>query len=306
MIFTIIWIRTASNNLLHDPLFIMIIHYAVASVQGSDHEVNTDQFILCLGDRPILKGGSMKEHGKLKQSGLLFSVGNGVHAGAVGLECAESSMNEFQTLLEGVDDYQSFRLADGKSRLDEGMRRVHELLLQLTETKEDGVQMMACVAAMWFCQDYAVFSQVGNTRIYQFEDRVLELLSEDNTEAWELVKAGKISPDKVHTYPGQKVLTQVMGGKGKQKPVIEIKSVKIEPNDVYLMCTAGLIEGISHQEMEEMMLGAVDSKGVIDSSIAERIVEFSTKANGKNNATAVICQVFPDQSMWTSMIRNLR
>ena len=283
----------------------MIIHYAVASTQGSGHDVNTDRFILCLGSRVILKGGSVIEQGELKQSGLLFSVGNGIHEGAVGQECAESSMDEFKTLSEGVEDYQSFRLADGKSRLDEGMRRVHELLLQLTETREDGVQMMASIAAMWFCQDYAVFSQIGNTRIYQFEGRMLELLTEDHTEAWELVKAGKISPDKVHTYPGQKVLTEVMGGKGKQKPKIEIKSVKIEPNDVYLVCTAGLIEGVSDQEMEEMLLGAVDSKGVINPSVVERIVEFSTKANGKNNATAVLCQVFPDQSMWTSMIRNL-
>lgn len=180
----------------------MIIHYAVASVQGKDYEVNTDQFILCLGSNPILKGGSMNETGELKQSGLLLSVCNGVHEGSVGLECAESSMNEFLSLLEGVDDYHAFRSDDGKNRLGEGMKRINELLLQLTETRDDKLQMMACASAMWFCQDSAVFSQVGNTRIYRFEDSVLELLTEDHTEAWELVKQGKVTPDKVHTYPG--------------------------------------------------------------------------------------------------------
>ena len=283
----------------------MIIHYAVASVQGSTHEINTDHFLLCLGPKTVLKGGTEKQTGELKQCGAFFALGNGVHDGQTGSECSESAMGEFQTLLEGLEDHQVFRVPDAKNLLDEGMRRVHELLLQLTETRDDGVQMMASAASMWFCQDYAVYSQVGNARIYRFAERVLELLTEDNTEAWELVKEGKATPDKLQKYPGHRVLTQVLGGKGKQKPVIDIKSLRIENHDAFLLCTSGLTDGVSDQEMEEMLLSATDSDGAVDTGVAERILEFSSKAHGKNNATVILCQVFPEQSLWTDMIRNL-
>jgi PPM family protein phosphatase len=280
----------------------MIIHYAGTSVQGSKHAINTDQFVLCLGSTPVLKSGSAIQIGELKQSGLLLSVCNGIYEGKDGLKCAESSMNEILSLLEGVEDYHMYRSADGTSRLGEGMKRIHELLLQLTETREDHLQMMACASALWFCQDCAVYSQVGNTRIYRFKDSVLELLTEDHTEAWELVKQGKVTLDKIHTFPGHRVLTQVLGGKGKQKPLVEIKTTKIEDNDVFLLCTRGLVDGISDKKMEELLIRASDGNGVVDMNVLNQIMDHN---RNEDNATAVLCQVFPDQSVWTNIIRSL-
>lgn len=101
------------------------------------------------------------------------------------------------------------------------------------------------------------------------------------------------------------MLTQVLGGKNNQKPAIEIKSVKIENKDVYLLCTAGLVDGISDKKMEEMMVSATDSDGIIDKNLLNQIMDFSMENSGKRNSTAVLCQVFPDQSLWTSMIRSI-
>ena len=283
----------------------MIIHYAVASVQGLVHYVHTDQFLICLGSKPLTKGGVARRTGQIRQSGALLAVCNGLLDGEYGQECAEVSLSEMETLLEGVEDYQNYSLSDGMRMLDEGMRRVHELLIQFSETREDGVQMMSTLAAIWFCKEYAVFSQVGNARIYRLSEQSLQLLTEDNTEAWALVKEGKISPDKLSKYPGHRVITQKLGGKGKHKPAIEVKSEKIEDNDVFLLCTAGLTDGISDAKIEEMLIGAMDSQGVMDMGIGNCILDFSAKAEGKHNSTLMLCQVFPDQSIWTDIIRNL-
>lgn len=282
----------------------MIIEYAVASVRGSDSETNTDQYILCQGTEVILKGGMGRKKGTHTQSGLLLSLCDGID-GKEGLACAQSSMNEFVSLLEGINDVHSFHQSDGVSRLGDGMRRIHELLLQLTEIRDDDLNMIACISAVWFCRDSAVYSHVGNTRIYRFVDSVLELLTEDHTEAWSLVKEGKITPEKVNSYPGHKILTQVLGGKAKQKPEFEIHSQKIERNDTFLICTNGLTDGITDREIESMLTNAIASDGRLNMDVLDEIMDQSVKNGGNDHSTAILCQVFPDESLWTAIIRSL-
>jgi serine/threonine protein phosphatase PrpC len=285
----------------------MVTQYAVAFSKGKNSTVNIDQGLICRGAQVIFSGAlnELDKPGSVSNEGVFLGLANGAIPGEAGKECASGMVNELMETFKGVEDPGSYRIGDAMQKLEQGLKRVHELLLQLTETREDDTQMIGCLAGAWVTASEIIYTSVGNTRIYRFSDGVLQLMTEDDTEVWELVNAGKINPDQVHTYPGHKVFTQVLGGVKKQKPRFKLDSQKVEAGDVFLLCSAGLSQGIKDQTLEKMLNGALNAEGIVDSAIVDRIVEQAAERNELEDCSLVLFQMFPKRSRWTTMIDKL-
>lgn len=284
----------------------MKITYSIAQKPGNDANANTDHVAVLLGGDQLEVGNDVRVNdGSCSKSGVLFTLCDGGSEHEKALECAESCNSEFSVLLSNTEDVYSYEDTDAKSKLGEGLKRSNELLLQLAES-EEGVEMVSSIGAFWICKDYGVFSQVGNIRIYRFNDGVLEQLTDDHSEAWELVKEGKITPEKVVVYPGNRVLTQVLGGKGKKQPKIAIQTCKIESGDCFMLTSDGVNHYLKDSNIESILNGAIDEDGVLQGAAAERILQKAVDANeGADHVSVIVLQVFPKTSRWAEMIREL-
>lgn len=282
----------------------MIVHYSLASQKGSASETNTDQVLVCQGDQP-LSSGEDESKGTVKSAGIVASICDSLVPGSDGLESCKDAQQLIVELLRESSDLDRLDIDDAKRLLGEGIKRVHELMLQQTEVRDDELEMQASLAIAWFSKDCIIFSHVGNARVYRFTDGVAELLTDDHTEAWELVTAGKITPDKVGTYPGRKNMTQLLGGKKKLQPKPELKSLKLEKGDVFVLCSDGLIEGFSDRDLQEQLTACINENGQLDLGSAQKIIEKSQANSGDDDASVVVCQAFPNQSVWTSIIERL-
>lgn len=283
----------------------MIIKYSLISKAGTGLEYTTDRMFVCSNADTIWDQEVGVLTGELSHASFFASVCDGIDHAELGKECSSSVNDEYCVLKEGNEDIARFDVSDAVRFAGEGLKRVHELLLQLTETRDDSAQMNACNGLCFVTKNNIVYGNVGNTRFYRFRDSVLELLTEDDTEAWDMVKEGKTTPDNIHTFPGYKKLTHTIGGKGKSKPILDIQRQRLEAGDVFLLCSDGLTDGILDREIEQCLVEALNSEGELPVSSIEGIFDKAREKNSTDNASAILFQVFPKFSQWTEMIRGL-
>ncbi len=125
-------------------------------------------------------------------------------------------------------------------------------------------------------------AHVGDTRIFRLRDDVIELLTNDHTQARELVRMRVIKPEQVLTHPGRHLLTRSIGGDLMVR--VDERSSPPEVGDAYLLCTDGLWGSITGFEAHAALMGDL-AAGVAD------LVRRSAERGGDDNASVIALRV---------------
>ncbi len=125
-------------------------------------------------------------------------------------------------------------------------------------------------------------AHVGDTRIFRLRDQMIELLTNDHTQARELLRMRVIKPEQVLTHPGRHLLTRSIGG----DLLVRIEERTSAPfvGDVYLLCSDGLWSAITSSEAFTAMSGNL-ADGVRD------LVARSAERGGDDNASVIALRI---------------
>ncbi len=93
----------------------------------------------------------------------------------------------------------------------------------------------------------AHWAHVGDTRLYRFRDGALLDKTRDHSVVQMLVDMGRITEDEMADHPDQNRLTQSLGGETPPDP--DFGEARVERGDGFLLCSDGLWETISTEEM---------------------------------------------------------
>ena len=125
-------------------------------------------------------------------------------------------------------------------------------------------------------------AHVGDSRLYRLRGGGMELLTNDHTQARELVRLRVIKPEQVLTHPGRHLLTRSIGGDLLVR-VDERASLPLV-GDAYLLCSDGLWSCVTSWEALSALSGDL-SAGVAD------LVARSAGAGGDDNASVIALRV---------------
>lgn len=125
-------------------------------------------------------------------------------------------------------------------------------------------------------------AHVGDTRLFRLRDGMMELLTNDHTQARELLRMRVIKPEQVLTHPGRHLLTRSIGG----DLMVRVEERPSPPavGDAYLLCSDGLWSGITSWEAHRALAGDL-SAGVAD------LVAHAAAAGGDDNASVIALRV---------------
>jgi protein phosphatase len=125
-------------------------------------------------------------------------------------------------------------------------------------------------------------AHVGDTRIFRLRDQMIELLTNDHTQARELLRMRVITPEQALTHPGRHLLTRSIGG----DLIVRIEERTSPPDvgDVYLLCSDGLWSAITSSEAFAAMAGDL-AAGVSD------LVARSAERGGDDNASVIALRI---------------
>lgn len=139
-------------------------------------------------------------------------------------------------------------------------------------------------SAVVICDTKLYFAHVGDSRLYLLKNGQLLQLSTDHTYVQMLVQQGVISPAEAEKHPERNVLTRAMGTHNKVDIDVEAVSYSMENDDRLLLCTDGLYDYLSSDEIAQLMLIPTLNEA------AQRLVEAAKQRGGHDNITVLLVE----------------
>jgi len=125
-------------------------------------------------------------------------------------------------------------------------------------------------------------AHVGDSRAYLCRDGVLTQLTRDHTHVQAMVDAGMLTREQAATHRLRNVLTNVLGG-GLPLTDVDVHRVALAPGDVVLLCSDGLYDVVSDEEITTA-LGSADSAH----AACRALVDLALARNAPDNVTVVV------------------
>ena len=140
------------------------------------------------------------------------------------------------------------------------------------------------VIAVWH-GDGVSYAHVGDSRLYSLRRGKLSRLTRDHSIVQEQLERGAISPEQARHAPNRNVLTRAVG----IDPEVEadVRTLEVEPDDVYLLCSDGLTDMLTDDEIRHTLLSHPASV----SAAAHRLVERANENGGLDNISVVLVRV---------------
>ncbi len=136
---------------------------------------------------------------------------------------------------------------------------------------------------------------VGDSRAYQLRDGALRQLSEDHSVAEEWVRMGRLTPEEAATHPRRHQLTR---GVGVEDSIdIDVMSVSAMPGDRVLLCSDGLSNELSNEELVRLA-----SSAPLDEA-ATNLIAAARHAGGRDNISVVLLE-FDEVELATTPIKK--
>lgn len=191
-----------------------------------------------------------------------------------------------ETIIEGIDQFYPDELLEDSPQVDPAVvikRAVRFANEKVYKLAQDDIKLAGMgttvVGAMVFDQEL-VIGYVGDSRAYLITDDTIEQITEDHSLVNELISQGKISEEEALNHPQRHMITRAMG----TAPQVSVDIVKRpwKENDILLLCTDGLSEVVTTEEIK-----AVFSKQPSIQIAVDTLLEQSLQVGGKDNITIV-------------------
>jgi len=176
----------------------------------------------------------------------------------------------------------------GQGCLDERVEAVRRCLRWLDTQMGPALQhtaegiMGSTVVALLLDGNRAACIWVGDSRCYLWRGRRLYQLSRDHSRLQQLMDTQQLSLEQAQAHPDARALTRAIGGR---RPLsLEVLELSTQPGDVFLLCSDGLYQGLSHGE-----LGSALSLGTPRQAV-DRLFAQVLRGAARDDLTAVVVQ----------------
>lgn len=180
----------------------------------------------------------------LEEGYVAASIADGVGGNVHGDYAAEHANKLFLDLLRSSE---SRKLSDIFLQINKGINEETE---RNPELKGMLTTLSACVVGpnkLWF-------AHVGDTRIYVLNTKGIKKITEDHSEAYKLIKEGKLKEEDLEFYPRKNVLTDAIGLKS--TPSIQSGTYQLSPGDIVLLTTDGVHGLVNDDKLFQIYLSS--------------------------------------------------
>ena len=172
------------------------------------------------------------------------------------------------------------------SRLAAAVRKANADVFEASRAQARNRGMGTTVVALHAAQpcDFVHIAHVGDSRCYRLRGDKLEQLTNDHSLANEaLMLDPSLDQADIALLPTN-IITRALGMESRVQ--VDVRTVEIEPSDLFLLCSDGLSETVTESEIVQV-IRLVDSLG----EATELLVALANDAGGHDNITAVLVQM---------------
>lgn len=174
---------------------------------------------------------------------------------------------------------EKMRSASIKNLLDSAITAANIEVYDMAYSRNDLNGMGTTVVAVIVRNSVAYIAHAGDSRAYTVKDYDVEQVTVDHSLVQNLVDRGEITKEQAEHHPNKNVITRAVGVD--KRIDIDYSEVDLENNETLILCTDGLSNYVSNDEMVE------DIKDGQYYAFADRLVKRANKNGGGDNITVV-------------------
>lgn len=126
-----------------------------------------------------------------------------------------------------------------------------------------------------------MLGHIGDSRCYRLRANVLEQITKDHSLLQEQMDAGLITPEQAAVSTNKNLVTRALGVE--DAVLLEVNEHKVEPGDLYLMCSDGLSDMLD----DEAIARIVSAEGLLEQK-AGQLIEAANANGGRDNISVVL------------------
>jgi PPM family protein phosphatase len=197
-------------------------------------------------------------------------------------EAIKAVCEHFQQTLQIAGSNLSIEEAHGLIQL--AIEHANDVVYGLSRT-DMTLQGMGTTLCCIYCHPKGlIYAHVGDSRIYKFTRGTLEQITKDHSLLRELVDMGQINEHQAGEFIYKNIITKAIGTESVIEPTVNICDAVT--GDVYLICSDGLSDMLTINEMEAILSDEPDIKKATKKLITEAI-----NKGGFDNVTILTLKV---------------
>lgn len=136
------------------------------------------------------------------------------------------------------------------------------------------------VVLLLACEYYCTCLWAGDSRLYLYRNGRLQQLSRDHSQLEELKARGDLSLAEPANYPPRNMITRAVGAIDTLD--LDEETMRVNDDDMFLLCSDGLSNEVSEQEMCSALLGGNCRQA------AEALIQMALRHGGHDNISALV------------------
>jgi protein phosphatase len=246
-----------------------ILNAAITDI-GKKRQINEDNFFISKEDALFVLADGMGGH----QAGDMASR---LAVDCIGEFISATTQDKEVTWPYDRDD----NLPYEANRLIVAIKLANKKIFNTARDKNlDG---MGTTIAGLICKNEKIYlCHVGDSRIYRVRSKKIKQLTIDHSLLNDSIKLKSLSKDEIEHFPFKNVITRALGIE--ESVEVEMSAQKARPGDYYLLCTDGLSNLVSDDEIKSIIVK--NSDNLIHS--CRTLIKMANEAGGNDNITCIL------------------
>ncbi len=237
---------------------------------------------------------------KISNSEYLFIVADGMGGHQAGNIASKLGA---ETFLKYYSSVRKKGVSIQESML-ESINQANSAILDKATSEIDKRGMGTTFSSLLISDNEANIIHIGDSRIYLVRDGKIKKVTTDHTFVEKMVDEGRITSEEARVHPQKNILYMSLGAREVFHPD-EVKGIKIENNDIFLICSDGLTDMVTDDVIKEYCELYSPEKAV------NELIALSNKNGGLDNISIIIIKIGketknPKESILTSKLKKSR
>jgi serine/threonine protein phosphatase PrpC len=155
------------------------------------------------------------------------------------------------------------------------------------------------VVALWH-DNSLVVGHIGDSRLYRFRGNKLEQVTRDHSLLQEQIDSGLITKAQARHSQNKNLVTRAVGIDPEVEA--EVHSYPVEAGDIYLLCSDGLNDKVTDEDME-LTLSSLQANLPL---AAAQLVQQANDNGGRDNVSVILVRVLKSFPARAGMVDRLK
>ena len=183
--------------------------------------------------------------------------------------------------------------------LREAITGANQYIYQTANTEPLCQGMGTTVVSVLFYDNRVSIAHVGDSRLYRLRDGVFEQVTADHSLVQELINRGFFTKEEAVANTPKNLVTRALGIE--EEVDVDVQEEPALPGDIYLLCTDGLNDMISDEEIH-LTLSKYSANLV---QAGRELIRIANENGGKDNISVILARplaAFPARKGWYSKV----